>query len=169
MPAPSPATHLPFSLLTSAATDNGIAWNHSGRTLWCSRSPVKSPCRLRAHAQARGADLADSILSWTAVLFHSPCRPHSVVFFAAWREPYPDRVKCLTQSRQVAKVSLPGISPPPQSAASKPALAAALKARTTVTNRWLAETLRMGNPHEVNRKVGTWSRQPDPALQKKLR
>ncbi|MBL9215932.1 MAG: hypothetical protein JNG83_10695 [Opitutaceae bacterium] len=56
-----------------------------------------------------------------------------------------------------------------QSADSKLAPAAALKARTTVTNRWLAKTLRMGNPREVNRKVGTWSRQPDPALQKKLR
>ena len=50
----------------------------------------------------------------------------------------------------------------------KLAVATALKARTTVTNRWLATTLRMGNLHEVSRKVGAWARQPDPALQKKL-
>lgn len=50
----------------------------------------------------------------------------------------------------------------------KLAAAAALKVRTTVTNRWLATTLHMGNLHEVSRKVGAWSRQPDPALQKKL-
>lgn len=50
----------------------------------------------------------------------------------------------------------------------KLAAAAALKARTTVTNRWLATTLHMGNLHEVSRKVGAWTRRPDPALQKKL-
>jgi hypothetical protein len=48
----------------------------------------------------------------------------------------------------------------------KLAAAAALKARTTVTNRWLATTLHMGNLHEVSRKVAAWSRQP--ARQKKL-
>jgi len=51
----------------------------------------------------------------------------------------------------------------------KLAIAAALKTRTTVTNRWLATTLHMGNLHEVSRKVGAWSRQSDPALRKKLR
>ena len=50
----------------------------------------------------------------------------------------------------------------------KLAAAAALKVRTTVTNRWLATTLHMGNLHEVSRKVGAWARQPDSALQKKL-
>jgi REP element-mobilizing transposase RayT len=50
----------------------------------------------------------------------------------------------------------------------KLAIAAALKTRTTVTNRWLATTLHMGNLHEVSRKVGVWSRQPDPALRRKL-
>jgi putative transposase len=50
----------------------------------------------------------------------------------------------------------------------KLALAAALKARTTVTNRWLAATLHMGNLHEVSRKVAAWSRSPDPALIKRL-
>ncbi len=40
----------------------------------------------------------------------------------------------------------------------KLAVAAALKARTTVTNRWLSEHLRMGNHHEVSRKVSAWIR-----------
>lgn len=35
----------------------------------------------------------------------------------------------------------------------KLALAAALKSRTTVTNRWLGTALQMGNLHEVSRKV----------------
>jgi hypothetical protein len=51
----------------------------------------------------------------------------------------------------------------------KLAVAAALKARTTVTNRWLATELQMGNLHEVSRKVSAWNRQPDPALMKKLK
>ena len=55
-----------------------------------------------------------------------------------------------------------------KSADWKLAIAAALKERTTVTNRWLATTLRMGNLHEVSRKVNAWTRQPDAALQKKL-
>jgi hypothetical protein len=50
----------------------------------------------------------------------------------------------------------------------KLALASALKARTTVTNRWLATTLHMGNLHEVSRKVAAWIRKPDPVLQMKL-
>jgi hypothetical protein len=50
----------------------------------------------------------------------------------------------------------------------KLAAAAALKARTSVINRQLATTLHRGNLHEVSRKVGAWSRQPDPVLQKKL-
>jgi putative transposase len=45
-----------------------------------------------------------------------------------------------------------------KSAEWKLALAAALKARTTVTNRWLGETLHMGNLHEVSRKVAAWTR-----------
>jgi hypothetical protein len=32
---------------------------------------------------------------------------------------------------------------------------------TTVTNRWLGETMRMGNLHEVSRKVRAWLRTPD--------
>jgi putative transposase len=47
-------------------------------------------------------------------------------------------------------------------------LAAALKTRTTVTNRWLADNLRMGNLHEVSRKVSAWSKRPDPALAKRF-
>lgn len=50
----------------------------------------------------------------------------------------------------------------------KLALAAALKARTTVTNRWLAKTLHMGNLHEVSRKVAAWLRDPDPEISRRL-
>lgn len=51
----------------------------------------------------------------------------------------------------------------------KLAMAAELKTRTTVTNRWLATTLHMGNLHEVSRKVSAWTRKPDTALLKRLR
>ena len=51
----------------------------------------------------------------------------------------------------------------------KLAVAAELKARTTVTNRWLASSLHMGNLHEVSRKVAAWTRKPDSALMKKLK
>ncbi len=50
----------------------------------------------------------------------------------------------------------------------KLALAAALKSRTTATNRWLGTNLYLGNLHEVSRKVAEWRRQPDSALTKKL-
>ncbi len=50
----------------------------------------------------------------------------------------------------------------------KIAVAAALKKRTTVTNRWLASTLQMGNLYEVSRKVAAWTRDPDPDLAMKL-
>lgn len=33
--------------------------------------------------------------------------------------------------------------------------------RTTVTNGWLSETLRIGNRFEVSRKISVWSRSPD--------
>jgi hypothetical protein len=54
-------------------------------------------------------------------------------------------------------------------AAGKPAdrklaLAAALKDRTTMTNRWLATNLHRGNLFEASRKVAAWQRHPDPAL-----
>lgn len=55
-----------------------------------------------------------------------------------------------------------------KSADWKLAIAAALKARTTVTNRWLATALHMGNLYEVSRKVSAWLRQPEPTLTKKL-
>ena len=51
----------------------------------------------------------------------------------------------------------------------KLALAAGLKARTTVTNRWLAQNLLLGNLHEVSRKVAAWTRQPDPVLLSKIK
>ncbi len=60
------------------------------------------------------------------------------------------------------------LAPAGKSAGWKLALAAALKARTTVTNRWLATALHLGNLHETSRKVSAWNRQPDPALLKRL-
>jgi putative transposase len=46
-----------------------------------------------------------------------------------------------------------------KSAGWKVALAATMKARTTATNRWLGEKLRMGGLHEVSRRVSAWQRQ----------
>jgi hypothetical protein len=43
----------------------------------------------------------------------------------------------------------------------KVALAAELKARTTVTNRWLGDTLQLGNLYEVSRKVAAWRRRAE--------
>ena len=53
-----------------------------------------------------------------------------------------------------------------KSASWKLALAAALKAKTTATNRWLAAALHLGNLYEVSRKVAQWSRKPNPQLAK---
>jgi putative transposase len=50
----------------------------------------------------------------------------------------------------------------------KIALAAALKARTTVTNRWLATHLALGSRYEVGRKVAAWLRQPTAPLFRQL-
>lgn len=51
----------------------------------------------------------------------------------------------------------------------KVALAAAMKQRTTVTNRWLSENLAMGSLHEVSRQVSAWSGNPDQKLMQQLR
>ena len=51
-----------------------------------------------------------------------------------------------------------------KSAPWKLALAAGLKARTTVTKHWLSENIRMGSLNEVSRKVSAWTRRPDPAF-----
>ena len=55
-----------------------------------------------------------------------------------------------------------------KSVAWKLAVAAAMKARTEVTNRWLAENLAMGNRYEVSRKVHAWNRRPDAKLARNL-
>jgi hypothetical protein len=60
------------------------------------------------------------------------------------------------------------LAPAGKSAAWKLALASVLKSRTTVTNRWLAAALHLGNLHEVSRKVSAWTRAPDRALLKRL-
>ena len=60
------------------------------------------------------------------------------------------------------------LGPAGKSAGWKLALAAELQARTPATNRWLATTLHLGNLHEVSRQVAAWTRNPDPALVRKL-
>lgn len=55
-----------------------------------------------------------------------------------------------------------------KSADWKLAVAATLKARTTVTNRWLGQKMHLGALHEVSRKVTAWNRTPDLALLRKL-
>jgi hypothetical protein len=55
-----------------------------------------------------------------------------------------------------------------KSAPWKAALAAAMKTRTTATNRWLGEHLNMGGLHEVGRQAGAWLRAPEPALGRRL-
>ena len=55
-----------------------------------------------------------------------------------------------------------------KSADWKLAVASVLKTRTTVTNRWLASAMHLGNLYEVSRKVAAWARQPDLGLLKKL-
>ncbi len=80
---------------------------------------------------------------------------------AIWHEELAGMLRKLR--RQPEELSQAG-----KSADWKLAIAATLKTRTTVTNRWLATTLHMGNLHEVSRKVSAWTRQPDAALRKKL-
>ncbi|MBA4137243.1 MAG: transposase [Opitutus sp.] len=56
-----------------------------------------------------------------------------------------------------------------KSAPWKAALAAAMKKRTTATNRWLGEHLHMGGLHEVSRMANAWLRASEPALEKQFR
>jgi len=56
----------------------------------------------------------------------------------------------------------------PKSADWKLAIAAAMKQQTTVSNRWLGDTLNMGSLHEVSRRVSAWIRQPDKDLLRRL-
>ena len=56
-----------------------------------------------------------------------------------------------------------------KSADWKLALAAAMKAKTTVTNRWLGKNLHLGSQFEVSRKVSAWTRQPVPRFAKILK
>jgi REP element-mobilizing transposase RayT len=80
---------------------------------------------------------------------------------AVWEATLPQLLERL--GRTEAELSTSG-----KSAGWKIAVAAALKARTTATNRWLGATLHLGNLYEVSRKVAAWIREPDPALAKKL-
>jgi len=54
----------------------------------------------------------------------------------------------------------------PKSAPWKIVIAAAMKSKTTVTNRWLADHLNMGGHHEVSRRVNGWHRNPDQKLER---
>jgi heme/copper-type cytochrome/quinol oxidase subunit 3 len=56
-----------------------------------------------------------------------------------------------------------------KSAGWKIAVAAALKTRTTATNRWLGATLHLGNLYDVSRIVTAWTRAREPGLAKKLK
>lgn len=74
----------------------------------------------------------------------------------AWQE---ELEKLLRRSRRTAA----DLRAAGKSADWKLGIAAALKARTTVTNRWLGEKLHLGSLHEVSRKVTAWTRNSDPA------
>jgi len=50
----------------------------------------------------------------------------------------------------------------------KVAIGAAMKQKSTATNRWLSENLYLGNLHEVSRKINHWLRAPDRVLARKL-
>ena len=52
-----------------------------------------------------------------------------------------------------------------KSAGGKVAIAAVLKRRRTVTNRWLAGIMSRGNLHEVSRKVAACQRKTDKRMQ----
>ena len=80
---------------------------------------------------------------------------------AVWRETL-DRL-LLRLKKTAADVAAAG-----KSVDWKLAIAAAMKARTTATNRWLGTALCMGNLHEVSRKVAAWRREPDRTLAEKL-
>lgn len=46
-------------------------------------------------------------------------------------------------------------------------MAAAMKARTAATNRWLGAALNMGGLHDVSREISAWRRRCEPARQQK--
>lgn len=50
----------------------------------------------------------------------------------------------------------------------KVVVAAAMRQKTTVTNRWLGENLHLGNMYEVSRKISQWLRHPEMKLARKL-
>jgi len=69
-----------------------------------------------------------------------------------WRE------ELLTLLRQRRRGE-PELAASPKSAEWKVALAAELKARSTVTNRWLGKALHMGGLHTVSRLVSAWQKE----------
>ena len=73
---------------------------------------------------------------------------------ALWQEALTEQLGKL--GRTTAELAATG-----KSAEWKLALAAALKARTTATNRWLGAALHLGSLHEVSRKVAAWTRKAE--------
>lgn len=70
--------------------------------------------------------------------------------------------QCLGELLKTSGRTVRDVTKEAKSAAWKVELAAAMKAQTTVTNRWLGEHLNMGGLHEVSRRVSAWQRQNRP-------
>jgi REP element-mobilizing transposase RayT len=125
--------------------------------------------QLRFEAMSRGWVIGTENFAKTMVQENEELRGHGHRLAAELQETR----EALWQEeldRLLAKLGRTGadLEPERKSANWKVALAAALKARTTVTNRWLGERLHMGGLHEVSRQVSAWQREPDTTLQKKL-
>ena len=80
---------------------------------------------------------------------------------ATWNEELSRLLRCLRRGPA-------DVMQDPKSAPWKVAVAAAMKERTTATNRWLGDALNMGGLHEVSRRVSAWQRQPDGRMQRRL-
>lgn len=78
---------------------------------------------------------------------------------AAWRAELETILRRLRRTREELRAAA-------KSADWKLAVAAALKSRTTVTNRWLGKNLHMGGLYQVSRNVAAWNRKSDARLLK---
>ncbi|MBI3885167.1 MAG: hypothetical protein HY302_05495 [Opitutae bacterium] len=107
---------------------------------------TKAMVREHGHAARRGGQLAGETRAAQE---------------AVWQETLQELLR--KRKKTAADVAAEG-----KSVEWKLALAAALKERTTATNRWLGAALCMGNFHEVSRKVAAWPRKPDLGFARKL-
>lgn len=105
---------------------------------------TKAMVREHGHAARRGGQLAGEIRTAQE---------------AVWQETLQELLR--KRRKTAADVAAEG-----KSVEWKLALAAAMKERTTATNRWLGTALHMGNLHEVSRKVAAWPREPDRRLRR---